>query len=146
MKKKLKFILPLVLLIAGGAYKTVLAKPAVVPKPKVDGEVYVLPKQFQLNLAGGKMTVLNVALVLEAEPAAKKGGEEAPVAPPDGYGTQPQEAIVRSIVTDVITGQKAKRLISPVGREKLAKRILKRIKKTTDVKAEHVLLTDVAVQ
>lgn len=146
MKSKLKFILPLVLLIAGGAYKTVLAKPAAVPKAKIDGEVYVLPKDFYLNLAGGRYAKLGVALVLKAEPAAKKSGEAATVTPPEGYGTQPQEAVVRSIVTDVITGTTSKRLIAPAGREKLAKRILKRIQKTTDVKAEHVLLTDVAVQ
>jgi hypothetical protein len=35
MKSKLKFIVPILLLVAGGAYKFVLAKPgAPAPKPK----------------------------------------------------------------------------------------------------------------
>jgi len=45
VKGKLKFVLPLVALVMlAGAYKTVLAKPAPEPEPKVDGQVYVLPK------------------------------------------------------------------------------------------------------
>jgi hypothetical protein len=45
MKGKLKFVLPLVaLIVLGGAYKTVLAKPAPKAKHKVEGQVYVLPR------------------------------------------------------------------------------------------------------
>ena len=55
MKGKLKFIIPIVLLlVVGGVYKFVIAKPAVVPKHKVEGEVYVLPKDFLVNLTDGK--------------------------------------------------------------------------------------------
>ena len=51
MKSKLKFIVPVLLLVLGGVYKFVLAKPgAPAPKPKVDGQVYVLPKEFLINL------------------------------------------------------------------------------------------------
>jgi len=46
MKTKLKIILPVLLVVLGGAYKFVLAKPAAVAKPKVAGKVYVLPKDF----------------------------------------------------------------------------------------------------
>lgn len=149
MKAKLKFILPLALLIAGGAYKFVLAKPAPLPHHKVSGEVYVLPKDFLVNLNDGKFAKLGVALVLKegysAAPAA--GGHEggAP-APPEGYGVLPQEALVRAIVTDVVTNTVQKTLVTKKGRKKLTERIRERIGKETDVKVEDVLLTDVAVQ
>ena len=147
MKSKLKFILPLALVIFGGTYKFVLAKPAPLPKPKVAGEVYVLPKDFLLNLKDGKFVKLGVGLIFkEGFLAAPAGGEaEAPAAAPEGYGVLTQEAVVRSIVTDVVSGSTEKSLITSKGREKLKKRILRKIQKTTDVKVEDVLLTDVAV-
>ena len=64
MKGKLKIVVPLALLIVlGGLYKVVLAKPSNV-KHKVDGVVYILPKEFMLNLADDHFAKLNVALVL----------------------------------------------------------------------------------
>jgi flagellar basal body-associated protein FliL len=148
MKGKLKFIAPLVLLIAlGGVYKFVLAKPAAVAKPKVEGEVYVLPKDFLVNLSDGKFAKLGVGLVFDegfvAAPAA--GGAEH-AEPPTGYGVLAQEAVVRDIVTDVVTDESAHDLTSKKGREEIKKEILKRLKAQTDVKAHEVLLTDVAVQ
>ena len=78
MKGKLKFILPLVaLIVLGGAYKTVLAKPAPKsPSPRSTAQVYVLPKEFLLNLADDRYAKLTVALVLKhGEPiAAAEGG------------------------------------------------------------------------
>jgi flagellar FliL protein len=148
VKGKLKFILPLVaLIVLGGAYKTVLAKPAEKkPEPKVHGIVYVLPKEFLVNLADERYAKLTVALVLpHDEPtAAAEGGHAAE--PPEGWGTLPQEAVIRGLVTDTLTGAKAEKLISPEGREKLKVKLLKKIKKYSDVHAEEVLLTDVAVQ
>jgi flagellar protein FliL len=148
MKGKLKFIVPLVLLVAlGCVYKFVLAKPAAVAKPKVEGEVYVLPKDFLVNLSDGKFAKLGVGLVFDegfaAAPAA--GGEEH-AEPPTGYGVLAQEAVVRDIVTDVVTDESAHDLTSKKGREEIKKDILKRLKAQTDVKAHEVLLTDVAVQ
>ena len=62
MKGKLKFIVPLVLLLVlGGVYKFVLAKPAAEAKPKVAGEVYVLPKDFLINLTNGKFANIGIA-------------------------------------------------------------------------------------
>ena len=149
MKGKLKFVLPLVaLLLLGGAYKTVLAKPKEkAPEPKVHGTVYVLPKEFLLNLAGDRYAKLSVALVLpHGEPiAAAHGGAEA-VKPPEGFGPLPQEAVVRALVTDTLTGAKADKLIDPEGRDGLKAKLLKKIHKHTDVHAEDVLFTDVAVQ
>jgi flagellar basal body-associated protein FliL len=149
MKGKLKFIVPLVVLLAlGGVYKFVLAKPAAVAKPKVEGEVYVLPKDFLVNLSDGKFAKLGVGLVFDegflAAPVA--GGHEAAAAPPTGYGVLAQEAVVRDIVTDVVTDESAHDLTSRKGREEIKTKILKRLKAQTDVKVHEVLLTDVAVQ
>jgi flagellar basal body-associated protein FliL len=147
MKSKLKFILPVLLIVFGGVYKFVLAKPAVVVKPKISGEVYVLPKDFLINLKDGHFAKLDTALVLKegyaAAPAAS--GEAAP-APPTGYGVMPQEAVIRSIVTDTLTGLPAARLVGTKSRVALQKTILKRIGKETDVKVDDVLFTDVAIQ
>lgn len=147
MQGKLKFILPLVvLLVLGGAYKTVLAKPKEkAPEPKVHGQVYVMPKEFLLNLADERYAKLTVALVLpHEEPIADESGHGA--APPEGWGTLPQEAVIRDIVTNTLTGVKAEKLVSPEGREKLKEKLLKKIHKYSDVHAEEILLTDVAVQ
>ena len=146
MKKKLKFIIPLALLLAGGAYKMVLAKPSG-PEPKVHGEVYVLAKEFVLNLDDGRFARLGVGLVLEegALAAGGHGGGEA-VKPPEGYGPLPQEALVRDIVTDALTSADPDELTDRRGRKKLKKEILETIHDKTDVHAEQVLFTDVAVQ
>jgi flagellar FliL protein len=149
MKSKLKIILPLALIVFGGVYKFALAKPAPAPKHKIAGEVYVLPKSFLLNLSDGKYVAMGVALVLKegysAVPAAGGHGAAA-AAPPEGYGTLPQEPVIRSIVTDTVTDTSSSQLVSRKGRETLKKRILRRIDKYTDVEAADVLLTDVAVQ
>jgi len=65
---------------------------------------------------------------------------------PEGYGSLPQEAVVRAVVTDVLTGQSAERLTSAEGRESLQRRILKRLRRQTDVKVDEVLFTDLAIQ
>ena len=135
------------LILLGGAYKFVLAKPAPKEKPKVEGEVYVLPKDFLVNLTDGKFAKLGVGLVFdEGFVAAPAGAAEEGAAPPTGYGVLPQEAVVRDIVTDVVTDESANALTSRKGRETIKKEILKRLKAQTDVKAHEVLLTDVAVQ
>lgn len=149
MKGKLKFVLPLVaLVLLGGAYKTVLAKPAPEPKHKVEGQVYVLPKEFLLNLKDDRYAKLTVALVLpHDEPIAPEaGGHGGGAEPPEGFGTLPQEALIRGVVTDTLTGADAEDLVEAHGRERLKAKVLKKIKKTTDVHAEDVLFTDVAVQ
>jgi flagellar basal body-associated protein FliL len=148
MKKKLMIALPVLLLALGGVYKFALAKPAPEHKPKVEGEVYVLPKDFLLNLSDGRFARLNVALVL-SEPAVAAGGGHgaAPAEPPEGFGPLPQEALVRDIVTNSsLTGVDGDELIKRAGRDRLKKRILKTIGLKTDVHAHDVLFTDVAVQ
>jgi flagellar basal body-associated protein FliL len=148
MKKKLMILVP-VLLLAGGGYKFALAKPATpAPKPKVHGEVYVLPKDFLVNLADGRYGKLNVALVFDhgftAAPAG--GGHGGGTSAPEGYGVLTQEALVRDIVTDTLTDATAEQLTDRKEREELKDKVAKRIKKSTDVKVHEVLFTDVAVQ
>jgi flagellar FliL protein len=149
MKKKLKFILPLALLILGGAgYQLVLAKEAPKPEPKIHGDVYVMPKDFLVNLEDGHFAKLGVALVVDHGSAAPPdtGGHGAPPKPAEGYGVMPQEPAVRAIVTDTLTDVDPDRLTSASGRRQLQERIEKRIKKLTDVAVHDVLFTDVSVQ
>src|SRR3954449_9657080 len=103
MKSKLKFVVPVLLLVVlGGVYKFVLAKPGKpAPKPKVDGQVYVLPKEFLINLSGGRFAKLSVGLVLDEAQATVAEGEATK--PPEGFGTLPQEAVIRDLVTDTLT-------------------------------------------
>lgn len=142
MKGKLKFVVPIIVLVAAFvAYKTVLAKPEE-SSAKVHGEVYVLPKEFVLNMDGGRYAKLTVGLVLEEPVEAGHGAAK----PPEGFGPLPQEALVREIVTDELTGGSADELTSAKGREEHKKAILHAIEKNTDVLAEDVVFTDVAVQ
>ena len=147
MKSKLKFIVPVLLIVLGGAYKFVLAKPAAAePKPKVDGQVYVLPKEFLINLSEGRFAKLSVGLVLDhTQSVVAEGGHEA-TKPPEGFGTLPQEAVIRDLITDRLTDATAESLVSEHGRERLKNQLVRSIKKKTDVKVEEVLFTDVAVQ
>jgi flagellar FliL protein len=144
---KIKIILPVLLIVLGGVYKFVLAKPAPAPKPKISGEVYVLPKEFLVNLKGGHFAKLNVALIIKegytAEPAA---AAEGATAPPAGYGKMPQEAVVRSIITDAVTDLAPARLQNEKARERVQEKILKALQRETDTHVDHVLFTDVAIQ
>jgi flagellar basal body-associated protein FliL len=147
-KKKTILIAVAALVLAGGAYKTVLAKPKEkAPEPKVHGEVYVLPKEFLVNLADGRFAKVSVALVVEpaADAGGHGGGHGAP-APPEGYGAEPQEAIVRDLITDTLTDAADSELIERDGRERIKKQIAKSIKQHTDVHVEEVLFPDVTVQ
>ncbi len=146
MKGKLKFVLPLVVLIAlGGAYKTVLAKPAPKPKHKAERQVYVLPKEFLINLSDDRFAKLNVALVLHGKEQVGAHAE-AGATPPEGFGALAQEAVVRDLVTDTLTDASADQLIERGGRESLKQRLERAIAAHTDVKVDEVLFTDVAVQ
>jgi flagellar FliL protein len=149
MASKLKIVIPVVLVLAlGGVYKFVLSKPSAAAKSKIDGSVYVLPKEFLVNLSGGRFAKLGVGLVLshaDHSIAAALKDKEA-VKPPEGFGPLPQEAVVRDIVTDTLTDRADHDLIDRAGRERLKKRIIRAITQRTDVHVEDVLFTDVAVQ
>src|SRR6201999_2972789 len=99
-RKALIIIGVVALVVAGLAYKMVLA-PKSESKVKVEGTVYVMPKEFLLNLAGGRYAKMTVALVL-APGQSTTGSSETP--PPEGFGTLEQEPLVRQVVTDTLTG------------------------------------------
>src|SRR3954452_7948346 len=115
VKKLIPVIIALVAL--GGVYKFVIAKPkAAEAKPKVEGTVYVLGKEFLVNLDSGRFAKVTVALVLAHDDTsnAPAGGHEAST-PPEGYGAMSQEAVVRAIVTDDLTDAKAGDIIDRAG-------------------------------
>ena len=137
-KKKLMIIGPVVLLlVVGVAYKKVLAPKPVVVKKKIEGHLMSLDPEFVINLAGGRYAKLTVALLLKDLPPAGVAGE-AP-------GLE-QNAAVRAIITDDLTGISADRLTSKVGRRRILVEIKEHIHKTTDEHVLGVYLTDIAVQ
>jgi flagellar protein FliL len=148
MKKKLMIVLPVLLVVLGGAYKFKFAgSDKAEAKPKVEGTVYILQKEFLVNLKDGRFAKLTAALVLAHDDTSTvaAGGHEA-ASPPEGYGTMSQEAVVRAVITDDLTDAPAAQVINGEGRMKLQDKILKDLKKKTDVKVEEVLFPDVTVQ
>ena len=149
MKSKLKIIIPLVLVLAGAGYKFVLAKPDEAKPSKIHGDVYVLGKDFLINLDDGAYAKLGVALVVAtgtATPAKAGGHGAAAPKPPEGYGPLPQEAVARAVVTDVLTGADAVHLRKAPSREALKRRIKRELLETSDIRVQDVMFTDVAVQ
>jgi flagellar FliL protein len=145
-----KKLVPVIALLAvlGGVYKFVLAKPTkAAPKPHVEGTVYMLQKEFLINLADGRFAKMQIGLVLAHDDTSTvaAGGHET-ASPPEGYGTMAQEGIVRDQITAELTDATDKELIEETGREKLKEKILKSLKKYTDVKVEHILFSDLTVQ
>ena len=136
------------LVVVGGAYKFVLAKPkAAAKKPNVEGTLYVLQKEFLVNLADSRYAKVSAALVLDPKDhsTAAAGGHGAPT-PPEGYGAMSQEAIIRAIVTDELTGKPAEELEDAKKRDKVREHIVERIHKETDVHADDILFPDLTVQ
>jgi flagellar basal body-associated protein FliL len=149
MKGKMKLILPLVLLLVGvgGGYKFALAKPSKPePKPKVEGTVYILGKEFLVNLSDGRYAKFTAALVLDPKDESAAAASAEGTKPPDGFGTMPQEAVVRSVISDDVADVSARDVDSAEGRARLRKQILADLKKDTDVKADDIVFTDFVVQ
>jgi len=144
MKKKILIILPIILLGGGYVAKAKLMPPKVV-KPKIAGEIYILPHQFTLNLKDGHYATLTVALELAP---GQSDGASADATPAAGavVGTLPEEAVIRAIITNEVTNETSNALIDDSGRTALEKQILTDIKSETDVKVTQVFFTDVAVQ
>jgi flagellar FliL protein len=148
-KKKLMIVLAVALVATVGGYKFGFAKEGEKKPSKIHGDVYVLGKDFLVNLADGHYAKLGVAIVVDhgaAMPAGGGGHGAAAPKPPEGYGPLPQEAAVRDIVTDTLTDVSDEELTHREGREELKDRILKRVKQATDVPIHEVLFTDVSVQ
>ncbi len=146
MKKKLMIIIPVLLLGGGYVAKAKLMPPKVV-KPKLAGEIYILPKQFMCNLQDGHYATLTVAL--ELAPGQSDGATAADAGGPSSgatVGTLPEEAVIRAIITNLITNQTSNALVTGSGRSALQAQILSQIESETDVKVDQVFFTDVAVQ
>jgi flagellar basal body-associated protein FliL len=146
----MKKIAPIIVLIVvlAGAYKFVIAKPtAAKAKPKVDGTVYILGKEFLINLADNRFAKLTVALVLDhKDTSVPAAGGEGGATVPDGFGSMTEEAAVRDVITNDLTDAKADDLITAKGRTGVKDEILKDLKAHTDVKVDDILFTDVTVQ
>jgi flagellar FliL protein len=144
MKGKLKIILPVLLLVlagGGGAYKFLLSgggSSKKAPPPKVTGELLPLAPDFTINLDGGHYGKVSVAL--EMEGGIPKAAEGAAVP------TLKENAVVRSIVTNDLTGLATDDLIQRPSRERLLENILKDLQSQTDEQVTHVFFTDVVVQ
>ncbi len=145
MKKKLLIIIPVLLLGGGYVAKAKLMPPKVV-KPKLAGEIYILPKQFTLNLQDGHFATLTVALELAPGQSDGATAESAGTSSGATVGTLPEEAVIRAIITNLITNQTSSALVTGSGRVGLEAQILSQIKSGTDVKVDQVFFTDVAVQ
>jgi flagellar basal body-associated protein FliL len=145
MKKKLMIAVPILLVVVGGAYKFMGPKAKAAPA-KLGGEIYVLPKQFTLNLKDGHFATMTVALELapgqsDGASATASGGDSS-----TGIGTLPEEAAIRAIVTNIVTNQNQSALITATGRARIEHQILVAIGSKTDDKVTQVMLPDVAVQ
>jgi flagellar FliL protein len=137
VKKKILIIVPVLLVVVGAAYKMVLAPKPVPPKKKIAGAVVPLQKEFLLNLDGGRYAKVSVALVMPVAPPAAEGADPKPLE---------QEAAVRAVVTDRLTGLPASWLILRPKRHELLDEIRKAIDHTTDEEVDEVLFTDITVQ
>lgn len=148
LKGKRKFIvIPVVLVVLlGAAYS--FAKPKPTEKLKVKGTLYQMPASFLLNLQGSHYVKLNIALLLAPgqSDGASATGSSAPSGGEEAQGTLPEEALVRSIITNVVTGQPTGALVAERGRNRIRQEILQDIEKQTDVKVESVLIPDLTVQ
>jgi flagellar FliL protein len=139
-KKVLIAIVP-ILLFAGYT----MTKHKKVVKMKVEGTIYNMPGSFLLNLSDGRYAKMTVALQLA--PGQSDGATaEAASSSESSIGTLPEEAIVREIITNTITGMSAETVISPAGRVKIRKQILAAIKSQTDLKLLNVLVPEFTVQ
>ena len=145
MKGKLKLIVPILLVLAlagGAAYKFVLAKPAkaAAVKPKVNGSLFALSPEFVVNLSDNHYGKVTVALLLKAAPAAKDLSVTATTP------TLTEDPMVRSVITNDLTGASTGDLIDRGRRNALRTKILHDLEASTDVGVTGVLFTDVVVQ
>ncbi len=142
-KKILIPVLAVVILIAAFAGYSVAA-PKHPAKQKINGTVYVLPKQFTFNLKAGQYATLTAALLL---PPGQSVGVTTPTnPPPTGFGSLTDEAVIRAIITNDVTDQSENALVTQSGRQALERKILDDIRSQTDTKVSAIYFTDLAVQ
>ena len=136
-KKKMMIIGPVVLLlVAGVAYKKVLAPKPIPVKKKIEGALVPLDPEFVINLAGGRYAKVSVSVLSKVAPHAAEG--TLPVLE--------QDSAIRAVITDALTGVPAEDLINKARRAKLLVEIKKELEHQTDEEITRVFLTDIAVQ
>jgi flagellar basal body-associated protein FliL len=138
LKPKMLAMILVPLIVVGVAYKMFLAPKPVPPKKKVEGHLVALSPEFVVNLAHGRYGKLTVSLLLEHLPAAG-AGHSGPV-------VLEQNDVIRSVVTDTLTGVEADSLINRGHRAHVIESVLKKLHKQTDEHVKKVYFTDIAVQ
>jgi flagellar basal body-associated protein FliL len=150
MPKKAIIGLVLVLVLGGGFFmmKKMSAPKGPAHKAKVEGVLLTMDPEFLLNLSDGHMAKFTVTLLLahddpaaEAMAAAGGGHEAAPAAP----APHPQNALLRSIVTDEVTEASSEQLLSAPSRRKLLRSIKREFSRSTDAHVSRVLISDLVV-
>jgi flagellar basal body-associated protein FliL len=141
-KLKLKILIPvLAVLVAGGVgYKVVLAPAAPAEHHKVDGTLLPLGEKFIVNLAGGRYGQVAVSLLIDGHAPGGGGHGAGEVA------LLPQNDLIRSIITDHLTGLSPEQLTDRDSRHRVLQKLLKDLKRDTDEPITRVLFTDLAVQ
>ena len=141
-----KILIPIIVVIVGvvgfAGYSFAMPKKPV--KTKITGTIYILPKEFTVNLKGGQYATLTVALLLA--PTQSVGVTSATSPPPTGFGSLTEEAVIRAIITNDVTDQPENALITAKGRTALESKILSDIKSQTDTLVSKIYFTDLAVQ
>jgi len=141
--KKVMLALALPVLLFAGYTMT---KPKPVVKEKIKGTLYVLPKDFLLNLTDGRYAKLTVGLELAPGQSDGATAATASSSSESTTGTLPEEPLVREIVTNVVTGGSGEQLVSAAGRRTIKRQILQAITQQTDVKVDAVIFPDLTVQ
>ena len=141
-----KILIPIIVVIVGvvGFAGYSFAMPKKAAKTKINGTIYILPKEFTVNLKGGQYATLTVALLLA--PTQSVGVTSASDPPPTGFGSLTEEAVIRAIITNDVTDQPESALITQSGRATLEHKILSDIKSQTDTLVTKIYFTDLAVQ
>jgi flagellar FliL protein len=140
--KKVMLALAIPLVLFAGYTMT---KPKPTLKEKIKGSIYVMPKDFLINLSDGRYARVTVALELapgQSDGASATAGSSSE----STAGTLPEEPLVREIVSNTITDANGEQLISSSGRNAIKAQILRAVSKQTDVKVQAVLFPDLTVQ
>jgi hypothetical protein len=140
--KKLLAVVPVLLFVA---YTMTKPKPPVV-KHKINGTIYQMPGSFLLNLSDGRYVKLSMALELAPGQSDGASADSGGSATESTVGTLPEEAVVREIVTNLVTNMNSETIINTNGRHALKQKILSTIRAQTDLKLEAVLIPDITVQ
>lgn len=148
MKKKLMIAIPVLLLVAAFAAKTVLFAPApadAAALAKEPGAVYAMATPFVVNLAdgGGVPHFVKVGVAMRFSKLSE--GEIVPA-----KGERPAEvegdAELRDIVISTLQGKTSAQLANDAGRADVKRRIVARVNKQTELKIVGVYYTEFAVQ